>query len=91
MEDTAFTGQGGATKADGVIQIVTGAGGANPKNYPYPPGHPRYPGQVPPKPYPVHLVWQKTCFSQLDIAGDRVDFKQIAADGTVLDHFLLTK
>lgn len=91
LEDTAFQGHGGATKADGVIHIVTGAGGANPKDYPYPPGHPDYPGQTPPKPYPVHLRWRTPCFSQLDIAPGRVDFKQIGMDGTVLDQFVLTK
>jgi len=91
VEDTAFTGQDGATKADGVIHIVTGAGGANPKDYPYPPGHPGYPGQTPPKPYPVHLRWRTTCFSQLDITGDKVDFRQVGTDGAVLDHFTLTR
>jgi hypothetical protein len=70
------------TRARYPIHILTGAGGADSYN------------TTPPrklKRYHARLVDGINSFSQLDIQGDHIEFRQIAADGRELDHFVLTK
>jgi acid phosphatase type 7 len=88
-EDLAFTGNGSGNRARGVIQILTGAGGANPRKYPEPPpGTKPFPARL----YgaPAHGVSGFESFSLLEIRGEELDFRQISVDGKEVDHFTLT-
>lgn len=94
VEDLAFTGTGSRTRAQGVIQILTGNGGANPRPYPAPPDHLK----AATRPWPAALdsapargVYGSESFSLLEIDGDRLEFRQIRSDGTVVDRFTLTR
>lgn len=79
--DTRFDGEH-SHETDGVIRIVTGAGGA-----------PLYNPEIETTkdkwlPF-THKYIVKHSFSLLDFNGDKLRFKQIGADGTLLDTFEL--
>lgn len=91
QEDTAFAGTG---PAHGVIQILTGAGGANPRHFALPaPGVLPYPACIrscPPHPGRGYGDSGHESFSLLDLDGDALHFRQIGVDGSVVDEFRLT-
>ncbi len=81
--DRSFDGRA-RTRARGVIQIITGGGGAHlhlqGRN-----------GAVRPSPYATRVITQEYSFSVLDIRGRRVVFRQLGIRGGELDRFVLTK
>jgi len=82
--DKAFDGKT-HTKANGIIYIVTGSGGAV-----------RYDtrqGEDPAswKPFTSAFVSDRFSFSLMDIDGKRVTFRQLDIDDQVADSFVLTK
>ena len=73
------------TRPRGIIHIITGAGGANL----------HYKGRAIKQsmllPYVDTYLLDTHSFSQLDLEGRRLEFRQLDAKGGVLDRFLLTK
>lgn len=71
------------TRAQGVIHLITGGGGA----------HLHLKGRtgLEPLPYVARIVSQEHSYSLLDIRARRVLFRQLAMDGRELDRFVLTK
>jgi 3',5'-cyclic AMP phosphodiesterase CpdA len=80
--DTGFDGRE-RTRADGVIHLITGGGGAH--------LHLKGKHGIVPKPYVAKIISQEHSFSVLDIKGKRLEFRQLGGDGRVLDRFVLTK
>ncbi len=73
------------TRPNGVIYIVTGAGGAgvyNPEQQDYPDTWSKFTDK---------FVSKVNSFSQVDVDGRRFEFRQISDTGTVVDHFVITK
>jgi predicted phosphodiesterase len=81
LPDLAFDGEH-QTRAAYPIHILTGAGGGTTYRT-RPPARP--------KAYHARLVDGINSFSLLDIRGNRLEFRQIDADGKELDRFVLTK
>ena len=81
VPDTAFDGRT-VTRANGPIQILTGAGGGFVHPTPLPRTRKPFFGQV---------VVNTHCFSLLDIDGDRIEFRQLDDRGAVVDAFTLTR
>jgi acid phosphatase type 7 len=73
------------TKPNGPIYILTGAGGA--------PLHDAKLSNAPAAwlPFTVKHVSDRYSFSVLDVNGDELTFRQIAADGTELDNITVSK
>ncbi len=72
------------TRARGVIQIITGAGGAN--------LHLKgRAAQFRPKPYVACTVLDENSFSLLELQGRKLVFRQLGDQGEELDRFTLTK
>jgi hypothetical protein len=73
------------TRPDGVIYIVTGAGGAGLYT-------PEQTGKRDTwQPFTQTMIADKFSLSVVDVAGPRLTFRQVAADGTELDRFVITK
>ena len=81
--DAAFDGRG-QTRAEGVIHILTGGGGA-PLHLK---GRDR---RLRLKPYVARTVTGEHSFSLLDITGRSLTFRQIGTQGEELDRFTLAK
>jgi acid phosphatase type 7 len=82
--DRAFDGVT-RTRADGVIYIVTGAGGAglyNPEQTGKPDAW---------QPFTRTMIADRFSLSVVDVDGAKLTFRQIATDGAELDRFVLTK
>jgi hypothetical protein len=73
------------TRPDGVIYIVTGAGGAGL----YTPEQTGKPDTW--EPFTHTLIGDRFSLSIVDVSGTRLTFRQVAADGTELDRFVITK
>lgn len=72
------------TRAQGVIHIITGGGGAN--------LHLKGKGpRLQMKPYVARTVLDEPSFSLLDLEGRTLTFRQINGEGVELDRFILTK
>jgi len=81
--DAGFDGRR-QTRAQGVIHIITGAGGA----------HLHLKGKADRfrmKPYVARSVLEENSFSLLDLEGRTLTFRQLGAQGEELDRFTLTK
>jgi hypothetical protein len=87
IEDATFTGAAAANnQTNGIISIVTGAGGAH---FHGAPGHMRGPGILP---TPVRFVTNPVhSFSLLEFNGNRLLFRQIDSNGNEVDRFVLVK
>jgi 3',5'-cyclic AMP phosphodiesterase CpdA len=72
------------TRPDGIIYIVSGAGGA--KLYPIEPSVTSDPNR-----FMTHFDHSSHSFSSLDIDDKQLSFKQINEDGNVIDQFVVTK
>ncbi|MBZ0186931.1 MAG: metallophosphoesterase [Candidatus Obscuribacterales bacterium] len=82
--DSSFDGVG-KTRPDGVIYIVTGAGGA-PRDSEYLHEHPELR-----EPFTCRLIGDRHSFTLLDVDGDKLSLRQIDQDGVEIDVILLTK
>ncbi len=82
--DTAFDGRA-VTRARGVIHLVTGAGGAH--LYDRGQGADRASWQ----PWTRAFVSDRNSFSEVDVGGRTLRFRQLDASGRELDAFTLTK
>jgi hypothetical protein len=73
------------TRPDGVIYIVTGAGGAGLYT-------PEQTGRRDTwQPFTHTMIADRFSLSVVDVNGSRLTFRQLAADGTELDRFVITK
>ena len=73
------------TRPDGIIYVVTGAGGAELDSCDL---------DVKPatwKPYTAHVVTRRHSFTLLDASDRGLVLRQLAADGTELDRFVITR
>ncbi len=82
--DTVWDGKA-ESRPDGIIHIVTGAGGANLHFK----GKAVKQSRI--RPFLDNYVLDTHSFSLLDIHGGRLDFRQVGVDGAVLDQFTLVK
>lgn len=74
-----------ATKAKGIIYVISGAGGAELYNT-------RQDGKPETwQPFTKVMVSDRYSFTVLDLKGKRAELRQIAEDGRELDHFVLTQ
>ena len=73
------------TKPDGVIYLVTGAGGARVYN----PEQQDDPATW--QPFTDKFVSIVNSFTVVDASGDKLSIRQITKDGTEVDHFVVTK
>jgi hypothetical protein len=81
--DARFDGKA-HTRADGVIHVITGGSSA----------HLHLKGKAAglrAKPFVARIVTDEHSFTVLDIAGRTLRFRQLGADGSVLDRFTLRK
>lgn len=75
------------TKANGIIYVVTGGGGARQKLMS---AHPDgVSAEMPP--YTVNMVDSVHSFTTVDMTGDKLVIKQISEDGELLDEFVVTQ
>jgi len=81
--DTGFDGHR-RTRADGIIQILTGGGGAQLRLR-------RRSARLRPHPYVARLVADEHSFSLLDIQPRKVVFRQLDIRGRTLDRFTVTR
>lgn len=82
--DRAFDGHR-ATKARGIIYVISGAGGAELYNTKQ--DHKPESWQA----FTQTMVSDRYSFTVLDLKGGRAELRQLAEDGTEIDHFVLTR
>jgi hypothetical protein len=82
--DTSYDGAT-RTKPDGVIYIVTGAGGARL----YDPSQNDDPASW--QPYTVRFVSSVHSLTIAEVTPDRLTLRQVSADGAELDRFVITR
>jgi hypothetical protein len=73
------------TVPKGIIYVITGAGGARL----YTPEQTANPASW--QPFTTKLVADRQSLSVIDINETRLSFRQVAEDGSVIDHFTVTK